>query len=156
MPGRLQPEEPKATEDATGRAFSAGAPARPQAGPSDLIRPTQRRYSTEEKKRLLRLADACKQPGELAAMLRREGVYHSTIKDFRKQLETGLLDPARQAAQREASASQAAARQRIQDLERENRRLARELQRANLIIDVQKKISTLLGCDLETDEQAEP
>lgn len=44
-------------------------------------------------------------------MLRREGIYHSAIKDFRKQLEAGLLDPGRIAAQRQAAASQAAANQ---------------------------------------------
>ena len=54
--------------------------------------PKQRRYSTSYKLRIIEIADACTAPGELASLLRKEGIYSSTLSDFRKQKDRGDLD----------------------------------------------------------------
>src|SRR5690242_5644720 len=56
-------------------------------------KPIRRRYSKAEKLRILRLVDACTQRGQVAAILRREGIYYSTLQDFRKQQQQGRLEP---------------------------------------------------------------
>lgn len=139
MPVRLPAEEPEATRQASelNAAGPTRLPSRSPLPPSDLTRPTQRLYSLDEKRRILRQADACKKPGEIAALLRRKGIYHSIVKDFRKQLQAGMLEPGYVAAKKQAEAQASAANQRIAQLERENRRLTRKLEQANVIIDVQ-------------------
>jgi len=53
-------------------------------------KPVRRRYSREEKLRILRLADTCTERGQVAAILCREGIYSSTLNDFRKQQQGAL------------------------------------------------------------------
>ena len=55
-------------------------------------KPVRRRYSREEKLRILRLVDTCAERGQVAAILRREGIYYSTLNDFRKQQQQGRLE----------------------------------------------------------------
>jgi transposase-like protein len=95
-------------------------------------------------------ADACKAPGEIGALLRREGIYSSHLAAWRKQraaTERAALEPKKRG--RKADPSLAEAR-RMDQLTRENDRLRRQLAQARTIIDVQKKVCTLLG--LLTDE----
>jgi transposase len=56
-------------------------------------KPVRHRYTRQEKVRILRLVDACKERGQVAALLRREGIYYSTLQDFRKQQQQGRLEP---------------------------------------------------------------
>ncbi|MCX7247057.1 MAG: IS3 family transposase, partial [Burkholderiales bacterium] len=100
---------------------------------------------------ILKAADACKVPGEIGALLRREGIYSSLLATWRKQ---------RSLAQRSALESQKrgpkadpllAHKQGMAQLTRDNERLRRQLAQAHTIIDVQKKVSSLLG--LLTDEK---
>jgi transposase-like protein len=115
--------------------------------------PKQRRYSDAYKRRLISLADACTAPGELASLLRKEGIYASTLSDFRKQIARGDHD--RKAGSGRPAKSSAADSQTLKDLaaaERENRRLRRELEKARLMLDLQKKVSELLGISLDKQE----
>ena len=109
-------------------------------------KPIRRRYTREDKLRILRLVDACKERGQVAAILRREGIYSSTLNDFRKQQQQGRLEPggAPSTSHRPADPNE------IARLRRENARLQRKLEQAELIIDVQKKVSQLLGITLQT------
>lgn len=112
----------------------------------------QRRYSAAYKQRLIGLADACTAPGELASLLRREGIYASTLSDFRKQMLRGDLD--RKAGSSRATKTSAADTQASKDLaasERENRKLRRDLEKARLMLDLQKKVSELLGISLDQE-----
>jgi transposase-like protein len=114
---------------------------------------SRKRYSRAFKLRILSEADAAVGPGELAALLRREGMYSSTLADFRRQRSQGKL--ATRAVQKPPSSARSEVQAReVAKLERENRRLRRDLSRANLVIDVQKKVSELLGISLsdETDD----
>ena len=109
-------------------------------------KPVRRRYSREDKLRILRLVDACKQRGQVAAILRREGIYSSTLNDFRKQQQEGRLEPGASRSKPHKPDDP----NEIARLRRENARLQRKLQQAQLIIDVQKKVSQLLGITFQT------
>lgn len=115
--------------------------------------PKLRRYTASYKLRLIDLADACGAPGELASLLRKEGIYSSTLTDFRKQKARGDLD--RKSGSGRALKASVAESQSVKQLaasERENRRLRRELEKARLLLDLQKKVSELMGISLDPQE----
>jgi transposase len=126
---------------AGGRAAPTGIP-----DPELVEGPKRRRFSAEYKLRVLREAEACTRPGEIGALLRREGLYSSLLSEWRKQRETGSL--------------QALSRPRgpkpPHPLEAENAKLRRRLERtegelskARRVIEVQGNVSALLGELLE-------
>jgi transposase-like protein len=119
----------------------------------ETLPPKQRRYTAAYKLRFIDMADACTAPGELASLLRREGIYSSTLNDFRKQKARGVLD--RQSVSPKDAKSTAPNTQALKDLaasERENRRLRRELEKARILLDLQKKVSELMGVSLDPQE----
>jgi len=97
-----------------------------------VARPKRRRFTTAYKLRILEEADRCTRPGEIGALLRREGLYSSSLTSWRRQRERGQLQ------------NQPLAQEMAQ-LRRENRRLRQQLERAEAVIDVQKKLTELLG-----------
>ncbi len=103
---------------------------------------TRRQFSASEKRMLLAEADRCKERGELGAFLRRKRIYSSMLSSWRKQL--GAADRAALAPKKRGPKSDASARQ-IKHLNRDNARLRRKLERAELIIDAQKKLCVALG-----------
>lgn len=115
---------------------------------------TRKRYNSAFKLRILAEADAAAGPGEVAAILRREGLYSSTLADFRQQRTKGKLGKSG-SPNTPSSAREGVLHRQVAQLERENRRLQRDLTRAALVIDVQKKVSELLGITLSdtTDDQ---
>jgi transposase-like protein len=115
--------------------------------------PKQRRYTSSFKLRLIELADACNAPGEVASLLRKEGIYSSTLTDFRKQKARGDLD--RKSGSGRVPKASVADAQTVKQLaasERENRRLRRELEKARMLLDLQKKVSELMGISLDPQE----
>jgi len=124
-----------------GTATSTGAAgARPD--PETKSKATRRRFSAEEKLRVLREADACA-PGEIGALLRREGLYSSHLTDWRRQRAEGEAAGLRPKQRGRHGSDEAAVR--IAYLEHQVRRLTEELERAKLVIEVQGKVSRLLG-----------
>ena len=113
-----------------------------------LAKPERRKFSLEYKLRILREADKCSRPGELGTLLRREGLYSSTLSNWRRARARG--DLAGRGIRRRGPKARPAdeGSKRIMKLERENRRLKRRLERAEAVIDVQKKVSKLLGTPL--------
>lgn len=103
---------------------------------------TRRQFSASEKRALLAEADLCKERGELGAFLRRKRIYSSMLSSWRKQL--GASDSAALAPQKRGPKPDVFARQ-IQHLNRDIARLRRKLDRAELIIDAQKKLCVALG-----------
>jgi transposase-like protein len=113
----------------------------------------RRRFSLEYKRRVLKEADACG-PGEIGALLRREGLYSSHLSVWRaarERGETAGLTPKK----RGPKATPPDPRDRkIVELERETRRLKSRLERAEALVDLQKKVSMILGIVLpESDEK---
>ena len=113
-------------------------------------RATRRRFTDGYKLAVLEQVDACHDRGEVGALLRREGLYYSTLANFRKQKTAGLLDPGASRKKRASKdpAVAAVVAQKI-ELERENRKLRRQLARAEEIITIQKKAALLLGETLQ-------
>ena len=116
----------------------------------------RRQIPNSEKRRILSAADRCKKPGELGALLRKEGIYSSMLATWRKQRARGELSAA-VATKRGPKADPVLAEVRKnQQLERENERLRRRLAQAQEIIEVQKKLCTLLGLPTaETPEETD-
>ena len=106
----------------------------------------RRRFSAEYRLRILKQADACKKPGELGALLRREGLYSSLLTNWRRQRERGAL---REMHGRRRGPTPRSVDPRMKQLETENRRLQRKLQRAETIITLQKKVAEILGIPLK-------
>jgi len=115
---------------------------------------SRRRFTAEYKRRVLREADGCKKPGEIGALLRREGLYSSHLAAWRaarKETERAALGAKRRGPPARAGAVEA---RRVAELERELARWKRRAERAELLVEVQKKASQLLGIDLdETSER---
>jgi len=83
-------------------------------------------------------ADNCRQPGEIGALLRREGLYSSVLARWRRQLQEESLSSS------EKSNSKPRPAQELARLKRENERLKEKLRQAELIIEVQKKVSEMM------------
>ena len=131
----------------TGNGPGGGDEDRSRHNPEVLEKPQRRRFSAEYKLRILREADACRE-GELGALLRREGLYSSHLITWRKQRDQGILDglkPKRRGRKPQSVNPLASENERLQ---RENQRLTLRLKQAETIIDVQKKVSELLGLTL--------
>jgi transposase len=127
-------------------ATTTNSPTTP--APTEVTPKAKRRtFTTEYKRRILREADACKRPGEMGALLRREGLYSSHVTEWRAARDRGEL--AGEARQRGPKPKQADARDaRIAELERETSRLQLRLKRAEAILELQKKVAELLGMPL--------
>jgi transposase len=106
----------------------------------------RRQYAAEYKLRILREIDECQGSGEVGALLRREGLYSSLVSKWREQSERGSLTGLSGHRRGPKVDPQAV---EIARLQRENKRLREKLERAELIIDVQKKVARLLGVPLE-------
>jgi transposase len=127
-------------------------PATRQPDPELTERPTRRRFTAEYKRRILLAADACREPGEIGALLRREGLYSSHLSTWRAQRDAGAL----------AALERPRGRRAAEPLERENAALRQRLERAEAelakarrVIEVQGNVSALLGEMLGTRSASE-
>ena len=118
----------------------------PDPDPEVPAKAQRRRFPAEYRLRILKQADACKKPGELGALLRREGLYSSLLTTWRRQREQGAL---REMRGRRRGPKPRPVDPRVKPLEAENRRLQRQLQRAETIITLQKTVAEILGIPLK-------
>lgn len=120
------------------------------------VRATRRRFTAEYKERILREATACKQKGELGALLRREGLYSSHLAAWRTTVvNEGRkgLEPKRRGTKPGPPAGKAA-RAQVVELERQLRRMTARAKQAEAIVEIQKKVSRLLGIALpDSDDE---
>ncbi len=124
------------------------------ADPEVLEKPFRRRFSAEYKARVLAEADGCTEPGQQGALLRREGLYSSHLAKWRKQRDEGAL-AGLTPKERGRKPKQTPLKRENERLLRENTRLREELRKAELIIEVQKKVSQILGGPETTSERDE-
>jgi transposase len=105
----------------------------------------RRRFTAEDKLRILEEADACTEPGEIGALVRREGIYSSYLSRWRQARDRGQLTALGEQQRGRKPAADAALVREVARLQRENERLQARLDQAEAIIEVQKKLSQLLG-----------
>lgn len=112
-------------------------------------KPAKRLFTAEYKQRVLDEVDGCA-PGEIGVVLRREGLYSSHLTTWRRQRKDGELGVnARSKAGRPKNGPLVA---EVERLRRENERLAEKLRKAELVIDVQKKVQGLFEAHLASEE----
>ena len=112
-----------------------------------MAKPVRRRFTAEYKLRILREADACSGRGEIGALLRREGLYSSNLTQWRKQRERGELEGlSRKRGPLPKPRNPLA--EKVGVLERENARLKARAERAEGLVELQKKVSEILGIEL--------
>ena len=129
---------------------SASATSQERPDSEVLAKAERRRFTAEYKLRILQEAEACAN-GERGALLRREGLYSSHLSKWRRQREAGQMNglaPRQRGPKPDPQAAELA------QLRRENERLKRKLQQAEVIIDAQEKLAQLFGVTL--DENGNP
>lgn len=132
-------------------------PAPPRPDPEVVADAKRRTFAAEYKLRILTEADAAAaQPGAIGALLRREGLYSSHLVTWRRERQAGMLrglTPHKRGPKPKRSPQE----EEIQKLRRENQRLTEELRKAEIVIDVQKKVGALLGWPLaKADPEEKP
>lgn len=124
------------------RAAGEGSPPDPE-----LVEKAKRRtFTAAYKQRIVREAEACTRPGEIGALLRREGLYSSLLTEWRRASEAGALDALKRPRGRPAADPRDA---EIARLKRRAERAEAELVKARKVIEVQGNVSALLGELLE-------
>ena len=121
--------------------------------PEVLPKAKRRNYTASYKLWVLEEADKCRQqPGQIGALLRREGLYSSHLTTWQRQREAGQiagLKPRKRGRKLDEE------RAEINQLRHENKRITRQLEQAELIIEAQKKLSEILGITLEQPKDGE-
>jgi transposase-like protein len=115
----------------------------------------RRRFSAEYKLRILEEVDACHESGQIGSLLRREGLYSSHLTTWRRQREQGQLEALSPRKRGRKPSVDEALVNELAELKRENQRLENRLQQAETIIEVQKKLSGLLGLTLNENRSDE-
>lgn len=150
-PERRDAERSEAARSGGSPIIERETPATPSGrapDPEVTARHVRRRFTTKYKLEIIRKADACTRPGEIGELLRKEGLYSSHLVAWRRGREEGLTPKKR-------GRKAVAVDPRFRKLERENRRLERRLQKAEAIIEFQKKVHELLGIPLKPFESDE-
>lgn len=114
---------------------------------------TRRRFSAKEKLRVLKLADACTKLGEVGAMLRREGVYSSSLANWRRARDAGELTALGPKKRGPKPAVVDARDKRIAELERVAAKADARAKKAEALVELQKKISELMGSQLPSEDE---
>ena len=117
--------------------------------PEVVIKPQPRRFTAEYKLSMLKEYDACDQPGEKGALLRREGIYASNISTWRRQYSQGGVEGLHEITRGPKDDPQSRENKKLRQ---ENEQLKKRLQQAELIIEVQKKVSQILNLELNGQE----
>ncbi len=109
----------------------------------------RRQFSAKYKLDILKRAEACTAPGSLGAMLRAEGLYSSHLTTWRRQRDAGELAGLTPKKRGRKRVEVDARDRKIVELQRENAKLAARAERAEALVELQKKVASLLGTPLE-------
>ena len=128
---------------------SEGPPGRDRRpDPEVLSKSKRRQFTAEYKLKILEEADACKEPGAIAALIRREGLYSSHLTSWRQARLSGALGALKKRRGPKGKRADPIAREN-KKLRKQNARLARQLEQAKVILEIQKKASEILGIPLK-------
>src|SRR5262249_8685616 len=138
----------RASEDR--RSMSATEKALAAAEVEVVANASRRRFTVEYKRKILREADGCKTPGAVGALLRRGGLYSSHLTTWRAARDRGELAgaPKKRGPMPQVPDPQD---KKIAELVREAARWRRRAERAEALVEVQKKLSVLLGAPLDAE-----
>jgi transposase len=123
-------------------------PAPAAIDPELFERPRRRTFTAQEKLRILKETDRAARTGDIGAILRREGVYSSSLTDWRRQRDAGAFEALTPVRRGPKTAPADPLEAELTSARREIARLGQRLERAEAIIDLQKKLSALLGIAL--------
>ena len=155
LPAAERREAERSEAERSAAAGKAVAPAPPRPDPEVVAHAKRRSFTAQYKLRILAEADAA-QPGAIGALQRREGLYSSHLVTWRRERQAGMLKgltPHKRGPKSKRNPQE----EEIQKLRRENQRLTEELRKAEIVIDVQKKVGALLGWPLpKADPQEKP
>lgn len=114
------------------------------------VKPAGRRsFTAEYKRNILRQVEGCTEPGEVGALLRREGLYSSHLTQWRQARERGELAGLRGEKRGPKGGKKMVSAREVERLERDNEQLKQELEKARTIIAFQKKLSEMLGIEMK-------
>lgn len=147
--------ETEGARRATG-VFPAGAPAPepPAVSEADtevVAKPQRRRFTAEYKRRIVREADRCTTPGAIGALLRREGLYSSHLTTWRAARDRGELEalaPKKRGPQARPTDPRD---KQLAEQAREIAKWKKRAERAEALVEVQKKVAALLGTPLDSE-----
>ena len=137
-----------------GVANNRAAAASPPPDPEVSAKTQRRRFTPAYKARIVEEAMACTEPGQIGALLRREGLYSSALTLWRRQYQSGALQALKD-DKRGRKRTRDARDQELERLQREVDRLNKKLNQAELIIEIQKKVAAILGNPIETPSNNE-
>jgi len=146
--GRREPERSEGDRSTTGGNTTA------HPDPEVVAQAKRRRFTAEYKQRILAAVDQAKGSGGIGALLRREGLYSSLLATWRRERDAGVLQ-ALAPQKRGPKSKRDPFAEEVQQLRRETLRLTEELRKAEIVIDIQKKVATLLGRPILTSEPEE-
>ena len=160
LPAAQRREAERSEDSRSGEAGKTVAPEPPASlrpDPEIVADAKRRTFTAEYKQRILAEADAAAaQPGGIGALLRREGLYSSHLVTWRRERQAGVLKgltPHKRGPKSRRNAQE----EEMQKLRRENLRLTEQLRKAEIVIDVQKKVGALLGWPLpKADPEEKP
>ena len=149
--GLLATERGEPTRSGGGPNGGANNPAAgtPVPDPEVRAQPQRRQFSAAYKARIVEEAQRCTDPGQIGALLRREGLYSSALTLWRRQYQAGALKALKD-DKRGRKPTRDARDLEVERLQRELERLSKKLSQAQLIIEIQKKVAAMLGNPIET------
>ena len=134
--------------------------AAPPAGPVEAVAPPdteviakaqRRRFTAEDKRRIVRAADRCTKSGEIGALLRREGLYSSQLTNWRAARDRGELEGLSPQKRGPKVTPPDPREKKLAEQQREITRLTKRAERAEALVEIQKKVAALLGVPLGSE-----
>jgi transposase len=147
--GRREPERSEGDRSATGDNTA------PHPDPEVVAQTKRRHFTVEYKQRILAAVDQAKGSGGIGALLRHEGLYSSLLVTWRRERDAGVLQ-ALSPQKRGPKSKRDPVAEEIQQLRRLNERLTEELRKAEIVIDIQEKVATLLGRPMTIASEEKP
>ena len=130
----------------------AGPPEGEQPEVEVVAKAERRRFTAEYKRRIVREADRCTKPGEIGALLRREGLYSSLLTTWRAARDRGEYEGLSPKKRGPKATPPDPRDKKIAEQEREITRLRKRAERAEALVELQKKVAALLGTPLESEK----
>lgn len=148
---RSEPERERQLDSTAAHGSQPAAIPDPQVVPK-AGKAKRRRFSSSDKQRILEAVDQAREPGAVGRILRREGIYHSQLSKWRQQRDEGISAGLEHKLRGAKGPNIKSLQQENRKLQRENVRLHKQLNRAEIIIEFQKKAAALFETTKETEE----